>query len=47
MDVLKIHVIEENVEIFPMDTIVFARADTQEETVIKVKNLSCRVNFKV
>lgn len=46
MDVLKTHVMEKTVEIFPMDTIVFAIEDTQEETVMKVKNL-CEVNFKV
>ena len=47
MDVLKTHVMEETVEILPMDTIVFAREDIQEEIVAKVKNLPCEVNFKV
>ena len=45
MDVLKTHVIEGTVEILPVDTIVFAREDTQEKTVTKVKKSSLWSEF--
>ena len=47
MDVLKTHVIKETVEILSVDTIVCAREDTEEETVTKVENFPCEVNFTI
>lgn len=47
MGVLNTHVIEEIVDILPMNTSAFAGEDTQKETVIKVKRLPFVANFKV